>query len=132
MATPRQRHDSGSTEFQIVLLVPVDDDERGVSSEDLDQLGHRVAAALELGAELLKVLEPHGWRARLSAEGAAISTWLERTASAEAVHTDLRGLPTAMYARLMEYLPILARHESDLDELRPTEDGFQPYELEAH
>jgi hypothetical protein len=131
MATPRQRQDSGSAEFQVVLLVGVDDDERGVTPEALDQLGHRLAAALELGAELLHVLEPLGWRAHLSAEGGAVSTWLEKTASPEAVHADLRGLPTEMYARLLEYLPMLARRESDLDELRPTENGFEPYKLAA-
>jgi hypothetical protein len=31
----------------------------------------------------------------------------------------------------MEYLPILAKHESDIEELRPTADGFEPYR-EAH
>jgi len=117
--------------FQIAMLVSVDDNEPTPSPETLRRLGHRVAEALELAAELLAALEPRGWRSRLSAEGGYVAAWLEKTARRQTAYADIRALPQALYTRLLEYLPILAKHDSDIEELRPTESGFEPYQPDA-
>ena len=127
MPTTTGVQDSAPMEFQIALLVSINDDQPAVSSEAVHRLAKHVAEALELGAELLSALGPRGWRARLSAEGGYVGAWLEKTALDETIHADLRALPRALYGRLLEYLPILAKHNSEIEELRPTEHGFEPY-----
>ena len=119
--------DSASMEFQIALLVSVDDEDHAVSSETLRRLGHGVAEALELGADLLANLEERGWRARLSAEGGYVGAWLEKTSLRDIVHADLQTLPVALYNRLLAHLPILAKHDSEIEELLLTKEGFAPY-----
>jgi len=121
--------EADQAEFQIHLLMVVDDDDANLSPDELRRLGRHVGETLEFAAEFVGALAPHGWRAHLNVDAGALAAWLDKIAPANAIHADLRALPERLYAQLLDYLPILARRDGEIDELRPTEHGFEPFKI---